>query len=273
MNLLHSSDFFPSCSAPVVIEPREPQQAFPEHHHDFYEIVIVEQGAGVHVFNGNPYTLNSGCVCFVRDHDRHLFEQTDGLILTNILFRAPDAFRFVSGVEQFLPREADGVYPAHWRISQQVLQQVKGLIAQLAAAPAGERPEEIALHESVFMQLLVQLWQGCLARQGDDQEGRLHQLLDWLQGHYAESIEWSELADRFAIPLRTLHRQLKQHTNMTPQRYLTHLRLLQARHMLCHSDSSITDIAFRCGFGDSNHFSTLFKREFTCPPRALRSMR
>lgn len=125
----------------------------------------------MHVFNGNPYTLNSGCVCFVRDHDRHLFEQTDGLILTNILFRAPDAFRFVSGVEQFLPREADGVYPAHWRISQQVLQQVKGLIAQLAAAPAGERPEEIALHESVFMQLLVQLWQGCLARQGTIRRG------------------------------------------------------------------------------------------------------
>ncbi len=163
MDLLHSSDFFPSCSAPVVIEPREPQQAFPEHHHDFYEIVIVEQGAGVHVFNGNPYTLNSGCVCFVRDHDRHLFEQTDGLILTNILFRAPDAFRFVSGVEQFLPREDDGVYPAHWRISQQVLQQVKGLIGLLVDAPTGDRPEEIALHESVFMQLLVQLWQGCLA--------------------------------------------------------------------------------------------------------------
>jgi AraC family L-rhamnose operon regulatory protein RhaS len=57
---------------------------------------------------------------------------------------------------------------------------------------------------------------------------------------------------------------------MTPQRYLTRLRLLQARHQLCHSDSSVTDIAYQCGFGDSNHFSTLFKREFDQSPRALR---
>ncbi|HEJ9095026.1 HTH-type transcriptional activator RhaS [Serratia odorifera] len=273
MTLLHSRDFFPSGYQPVAIEPRAPQPAFPEHHHEFYEIVIVEQGAGVHVFNGHPYTLNSGSVCFVRDHDRHLFEQTNGLFLTNVLFRAPDAFRFLSGVEHFLPRECNGVYPAHWRIGQQVLQQIKPLINRLMVAPQQECNEEIALHESLFMQLLVQLRQGCMAARGDDQQGRLHQLLDWLQTHYAEPIDWSELAERFGIPLRTLHRQLKNHTNMTPQRYLTHLRLLQARHLLCHSDTSVTDIAFCCGFGDSNHFSTLFKREFACPPRTLRGQR
>jgi hypothetical protein len=30
----------------VAIEPRLPQSAFPEHHHDFHEIVIVEHGTG-----------------------------------------------------------------------------------------------------------------------------------------------------------------------------------------------------------------------------------
>ena len=271
MTVLHSIDFFSSSSASVAIESRSPQPVFPEHHHDFYEIIIVEQGAGVHVFNGNPYTLSGGCVCFVRDHDRHLFESTDGLFLTNVLFRAPDAFRFLSGVEHFLPRESEGGYPSHWRINGQVLQQVKHLISCLEHSPHSEKAEDIALHESVFMQLLVQLWQGCRAQVGEDQEGRLCQLLDWLQNHYSEAIEWPELADRFTLPLRTLHRQLKNQTGMTPQRYLTRLRLLQARHQLCYSDSSVTEIAYQCGFGDSNHFSTLFKREFAQSPRDLRS--
>ncbi|AJJ18745.1 HTH-type transcriptional activator RhaS [Yersinia intermedia] len=271
MTVLHSIDFFSSSFASVAIESRSPQPVFPEHHHDFYEIIIVEQGAGVHVFNGNPYTLSGGCVCFVRDHDRHLFESTDGLFLTNVLFRAPDAFRFLSGVEHFLPRESEGGYPSHWRINGQVLQQVKHLISCLEHSPHSEKAEDIALHESVFMQLLVQLWQGCRAQVGEDQEGRLCQLLDWLQNHYSEAIEWPELADRFALPLRTLHRQLKNQTGMTPQRYLTRLRLLQARHQLCYSDSSVTEIAYQCGFGDSNHFSTLFKREFAQSPRDLRS--
>lgn len=44
MTVLHSIDFFASSLAPIAIETRAPQTAFPEHHHDFYEIVIVEEG-------------------------------------------------------------------------------------------------------------------------------------------------------------------------------------------------------------------------------------
>ncbi len=123
MTVLQSVDFFPSGAASVTIEPRLPQAAFPEHHHDFYEIVIVEHGTGTHVFNGQPYTLSGGSVCFVRDHDRHLYEHTENLCLTNVLYRSPQAFSFLSGLEKLLPQELDGHYPSHWRVSQQTLHQ------------------------------------------------------------------------------------------------------------------------------------------------------
>lgn len=105
MTMLHSVDFFKSGVSAVAIEPRLPQSAFPEHHHDFHEIVIVEHGTGIHVFNGQPYTISGGSVCFIRDHDRHLYEHTDNLCLTNVLYRAPDAFRFLSGLNELLPQE------------------------------------------------------------------------------------------------------------------------------------------------------------------------
>ncbi|MBX4390113.1 AraC family ligand binding domain-containing protein, partial [Mycobacterium tuberculosis] len=66
--------------------PRLPQSAFPDHHPGFHARGMVEQGSGIHVFNGQPYTIGGGSVCFIRDHDRHLYEHTDNLCLTNVLY-------------------------------------------------------------------------------------------------------------------------------------------------------------------------------------------
>ena len=98
-------------------------------------------------------------------------------------------------------------------------------------------------------------------------------LMAWLEDHFAEDVCWEEVAAQFSLSLRTLHRQLKQQTGLTPQRYLNRVRLMKARHLLRHSDDSVTDIAYRCGFGDSNHFSTLFRREFSWSPRDIRQGR
>lgn len=270
MTILHGVDFFPAGGFSIAVEPRAPQGAFPEHHHDFHEIVLVEQGSGIHVFNGQPQTLCGGCVCFVRDHDRHLYEQTDNLHLTNVLYRGPEAFRFLSGLRDLLPQESDGDYPSLWRINNKVMAQAKVLIAQLPRSAEQFSLEQQAEQELHFMQLLVLLRQGRSAQEEHNQESRLRHLLDWLNEHYSEEIDWDALASRFSLSLRTLHRQLKQQTGSTPQRYLNRLRLLQSRHLLRHSDLRVTDIAFQCGFGDSNHFSTLFKREFGYAPRSVR---
>ncbi|MHC0466728.1 HTH-type transcriptional activator RhaS [Kosakonia cowanii] len=273
MTILHSVDFFPPSKSPVAIEPRLPQAAFPEHHHDFHEIVIVEHGSGIHVFNGQPYTISGGTVCFVRDHDRHLYEHTDNLCLTNVLYRSPDAFQFLAGLNQLLPQEQEGHYPSHWRVSQQTLGQVRGIISQMEAQGAELETHDIANREILFMQLLVLLRRSSQQAEMGNSDARLNQLLLWLEDHFAEDVCWASLAERFTLSLRTLHRQLKQTTGMTPQRYLNRLRLIKARHMLRHSDESVTDIAFRCGFGDSNHFSTLFRREFSWSPRDIRQGR
>ncbi|MDY0972229.1 HTH-type transcriptional activator RhaS [Siccibacter turicensis] len=273
MTVLHSVDFFPSGNAPVAIEPRLPQGAFPEHHHDFHEIVIVEHGTGIHVFNGQPYTISGGTICYVRDHDRHLYEHTDNLCLTNVLYRSPDAFQFLSGLNQLLPQETEGHYPSHWRVNQSTLNQVRQIVQQLEQDDEASDAPALANREMLFMQLLVMLRRSSRAEGALNNDARLSQLLAWLEDHFTEEVCWESLVARFSLSLRTLHRQLKQQTGLTPQRYLNRLRLIKARHLLRHGDQSVTDIAYQCGFGDSNHFSTLFRREFNWSPRDIRQGR
>ena len=273
MTVLQSVDFFPSGHASVAIEPRLPQADFPEHHHDFHEIVIVEYGTGIHIFNGQPYTISGGTICFVRDHDRHLYEHTDNLYLTNVLYRSPERFQFLAGLHQLLPQEQDGQYPSHWRVSHSILQQVRQLVSQLEQQDRTNDLPSKASGEILFMQLLLLLRKNSLQESMESRESRLNLLLAWLEEHFADEVNWEMMADQFSLSLRTLHRQLKQQTGLTPQRYLNRLRLVKARHLLRHSEDSVTEIAYRCGFSDSNHFSTLFRREFNWSPRDIRQRR
>lgn len=190
-----------------------------------------------------------------------------------MLYRSPDAFRFLAGLDQLLPQEQDGVYPSHWRVNQSALQQVRQLVAKMEQDGDESDLPGVANREILFMQLLVLLRKSSLMEGAENNDARLNHLMAWLEDHFAEEVCWEALADRFSLSLRTLHRQLKQQTGLTPQRYLNRLRLIKARHLLRHSDESVTEIAYRCGFGDSNHFSTLFRREFDWSPRDIRQGR
>ncbi|THD47861.1 helix-turn-helix domain-containing protein, partial [Enterobacteriaceae bacterium ML5] len=161
-------------------------------------------------------------------------------------------------------------YPAHWRINPGQIAQAKTLIDLLARKPVRTSPESQAQQELYFMQLLLLLRKGSREVGYSGQGGDLNNLLDWMNEHYDEEIDWPVLAEKFSMSLRTLHRQMKQQTGCTPLNYLNRLRLLNARNLLRFTDSSITDIAHQCGFCDSNYFSTLFKREFGYAPRNAR---
>lgn len=271
MTLLKGDDYFAAPELTVTVERRLPQEAFPEHYHDFHEIMLVESGSGVHIFNDIPYILTAGTACFVRANDHHLFENVDNLRLTNVLFRSPKAFRFIQDIDNFLPQDHHYPTQIHWQLSPPVLQQVLQCVTQLAALPGNVDMGAIAIRESLFLQLLILFYQERFQPQlRDTSENRVNQLLQWLQSHYSEEVNWTESAERFSLALRTLHRQIKHYTGMTPQRYLNRLRLLEARRRLYQSDQSITDIAYACGFSDSNHFSTQFRREFSVSPKLMR---
>lgn len=55
--------------------------------------------------------------------------------------------------------------------------------------------------------------------------------------------------------------------------YINDVRLSRAAEMLKNTKYGITDVAFSCGFTDSNYFSTAFKKKYGMPPKAYRQKR
>ena len=87
-------------------------------------------------------------------------------------------------------------------------------------------------------------------------------LIAELEKSCAEPWTLEKMADRLGLKHTQFTELFHQYTGDSPLRYLNRLRIDKARRMLRFGSASITDIAFECGFGSSQHFAKVF-RQFT----------
>lgn len=259
---LQAKEYFRSPADNVALELRAPQDPFPEHTHEFGEIVVISQGGGLHVVNDHASRVCAGSVLYLRPQDSHSFGDVSNLHLANVIYRLPERY------EHLVEPHCDAFAGRpDWQIGIQTRAQVNQLLEQLADDSPGSDPTRACYREGIFLQLIAILWKARYCAQPQSSiEDRTRQLITFLRGNFAEPIDWQEISVQFSLSLRTLHRKLKEQTGMTPQRHLNQLRLEHAAHCLKYTTDSVTDIAFSCGFEDSNYFSTLFRKEFGQSP-------
>ncbi|MCF3650833.1 AraC family transcriptional regulator [Synoicihabitans lomoniglobus] len=80
-----------------------------------------------------------------------------------------------------------------------------------------------------------------------------------------------ELARRLGVSYTHFRREFKRATGMAPHRYLSRLRLTQARRMLGSGRVTLDHVADRLGYSSAFHLSAAFKREFGMSPRDWRT--
>jgi len=100
---------------------------------------------------------------------------------------------------------------------------------------------------------------------------RLTRLWTAVDADLAHPWSLAELARDAALSREALRRACLRETGRSPLRELTHRRLRRAADLLCHTPDKIATIAARVGFADPFAFSTAFKRELHCSPRAFRN--
>jgi transcriptional regulator GlxA family with amidase domain len=72
------------------------------------------------------------------------------------------------------------------------------------------------------------------------------------------------------MSLRTFFRVFQKATGQSPNKYLKRVRLNHAAEKLRSTDETITEVAFACGFNNSNFFSREFNRDYGMSPSTYR---
>ena len=88
----------------------------------------------------------------------------------------------------------------------------------------------------------------------------------YMEQHYSENITVSKLAALGYVSNSCFNRKFKKETGLTPIEYLIEIQLKRAKTMLKRKNLTITEIAMRCGFGSSAHFSSCFQNRVGISP-------
>lgn len=81
----------------------------------------------------------------------------------------------------------------------------------------------------------------------------------YISANYKSNITLEDMANMIGLSPSYFSRLFKNTTGFGFKEYLTIVRLKESQSKLIHTDKSICEIAYECGFNDSNYFSSVFK--------------
>lgn len=95
----------------------------------------------------------------------------------------------------------------------------------------------------------------------------IEDVINYIKGNFAQDVRLSDVAKSHFVSPEHLSRTFKHDTGFGFNEFLSLIRLQHAEHLLKERGSkSISEIAYICGFNDSNYFSDKFKRTYGVSP-------
>nr|WP_318384484.1 HTH-type transcriptional activator RhaR [uncultured Enterobacter sp.] len=271
--ILRKADFFPRDGQAVAVADRYPQNVFGEHTHEFYELVLVWRGNGLHILNDRPYRITRGDLFYIRAEDRHSYASVNDLVLQNIIY-CPERLTLNLDWAAHIPGLNGAHWTPYWRLGSTGMTQARNVITQLEQESAKTDAMANPMAEILFAQLIMTLTRHRYATDNlsaTHSEALLDKLITALAGSMNRPFLLEQFCEAHQCSERTLRQQFRAQTGMTINHYLRQLRICHAQYLLQHTELMIGEIAMRCGFEDSNYFSVVFTRETGATPSHWRS--
>ncbi|VGO14002.1 HTH-type transcriptional activator RhaR [Pontiella desulfatans] len=255
---------------------------YPEHTHEFTELVVVYAGSGINCVDGVDYPISEGDVFVIHESSSHSYRETRHLHLCNVLFDS--TLLDIKGIDMshlpgfhalFLlePKLRNKPFSTRLRLDSKELHKAKAMIQELEMEVDKKQPGFRLVSQSLLLLLIGELsrWYD---QSAENKPGKLMQIahcMAHMERNYNEPLAIGELARMANMSERGFYRVFQEATGTTPNQYLTNLRIATASELLSKSEQSITDIAYECGFQDSSYMAKQFKKHMGVTPREFRN--
>jgi len=270
---------------PLSISYARQRQAMVPHYHDFIEIVLVAQGHtihNIHLQDGREvsYGLIQGDLFSILPYEVHGYSDSKNLVIYNVAFNPelisaelPELSRLSSWETLFDPhprkfRNRVHLLPFQRSGAEHCLK--KAILALSMQHPGCCLNAKTQLLEFLLIAANVETveWKADI----DSINTRFFESLEELEANPEKPFLLARLARNAGMSVSGYTKKFRETTGLSPLDYCIDLRIERARKLLIETDASISEIAFRTGFCDSNYLIKLFRRRHGITPARYRRL-
>jgi AraC-like DNA-binding protein len=258
------------------------------HCHNFYHLLYITGGQGTLGINNverkpavdEVYVIPPGVyheICSDLDAPLRTLEMKFMIgepKLDALLQPVPLPFRshspFIRSMLEEMLREALNKMPLY---KEMIFSRGLHLLFHIARLHSGASGDAAAAHRPENAPYLDVHTEAYLLAEPDPDKGNAlaEQVLQYIHEHFCEQLSLSQLAERFAVSQSHLSKVFSHRFDISPIQYVNQLKLQKVKHLLVHSNMSITEISDRVGFGSIHYLSHYFSQRERMSPSEYRS--
>ncbi|MBR2806969.1 MAG: helix-turn-helix domain-containing protein [Oscillospiraceae bacterium] len=264
----------------IAIRPHTRFIAFPEHTHDYVEMVYMCRGSTTHIVNGERFRLETGELLMLGQNARQQIEAAgEEDVAVNFIVR-PEFFSSVLPVlgeeetplRHFILECLRGENESGYLLFHVAeILPVQNLIENLLYTMMEDIPNRRSILQLTMGLLFVQLLNHTqtLSFSSGEQEAVMT-VLRYIEEHYMDG-SLTEVAEGLHYELHSLSRLVHQKTGKNYTELLHEKRLSQATWFLNNTDWNVDEIARAVGYENMTYFHRLFRERFGVSPRQYRN--
>lgn len=264
----------------ITIRPNTRFIHFPEHSHDYVEVVYVCSGSVTHIVNGRPIRLKAGELLFLSQSVTHSVckaEETDlavNLIVLPQFFAASlsELGEEETPLRRFLVDclcgQNTGSGYLHFQVSD--VPAVQNLVENLLWTILQETPNKRRVSQLTMTLLFLQLTGHTETLVTETQEeAAVLKVLQYAESNYVSG-SLTEAAQLLHYDLSWLSREVKRKTGKTYTQIVQEKRLAQAAFLLRNTDRNVADISVAVGYENISYFHRIFAAAYGKSPKHYR---
>ncbi len=101
---------------------------------------------------------------------------------------------------------------------------------------------------------------------------KLRLVKEFINDNLEQDLTLSEISEVADLSHFHFARSFRKTMGVTPQQYITNLRIEKAKNLLSHSNLPIVEVGFQTGFKNQSHFTTLFRKITSFTPKIWREV-